>query len=403
MAKNSNGLGSITYTMRDGKKYWTGRVTVGFDLNGNQIRRSFSGYKKYEVIEKMQAAQSEIATSVAGVADSGDTRLGALLKHWIFNVKIKEIKSTTIARYDQILRLRIEPYAVANTKIKDVTILLLQNFINSLLAENGVTENMVKDTLNLLKNFLDYTVVIGALPTNPARLVKIAKTKSAPKSGEKKKVYRIFSAAEQQQILNFLNLDDVIDQMIFIDFFTGLRRNELRGLKWKNFTDSKLKIEQQIRRSYTFEESGKRTLNKNVEKDLKTTNSFREIPLPSVANNLIKKVRIGCIAKHLKLGIPFTEESYIFSDFMCRPIEEKRTNRRIKAICKKLGIEERPLHSVRHSYATRLFEKKVDIKTVQHLMGHSDFKTTLNVYTHVMPEVKEEAVKLLNDIYQGII
>lgn len=403
MAKNSNGLGSIAYTMRDGKKYWTGRVTVGFDLNGNQIRRSFSGYKKYEVIEKMQSAQSEITTSVAGVADSGDARLGAMLKYWIFNVKIKEIKSTTIARYDQILRLRIEPYTVANTKIKDVTILLLQNFINSLLSKDGVTKNMVKDTLNLLKNFLDYTVVIGALPTNPARLVKIAKTKSAPKSGEKKKVYRIFSAAEQQQILNFLNLDDVIDQMIFIDFFTGLRRNELRGLKWKNFTDSKLKIEQQIRRSYTFEESGKRTLNKNVEKDLKTTNALREIPLPSVANNLIKKVRIGCIAKHLKLGIPFTEESYIFSDFMCKPVEEKRTNRRIKAICKKLGIEERPLHSVRHSYATRLFEKKVDIKTVQHLMGHSDFKTTLNVYTHVMPEVKEEAVKLLNDIYQGII
>ena len=403
MKRNVDGLGTISYVMRNDKKYWTGRVTIGYDLQGKQIRRSFSSYKQSEVTEKMKTALAEKGSNVAGVTEGGEARLGTMLKYWIFNIKIKEIKSTTIARYDQILRLRIAPYAIANVKIKDVTILLLQNFVNLLLEEDGVTQNMVKDTLNLLKNFLDYAVVIGALPTNPARLVKIAKTKSTPKSEEKNTVYRIFSATEQQQILNFLNLDDVIEQMIFIDFFTGLRRNELRGLKWKNYSDGKLRIEQQIRRSYTFEKSGKKTLNKNVEKDLKTTNSFREIPLPSSANALMKKIRVECIAKHLSAGVPFNDESYVFCDFYCKPIEEKRTNRRIKAICKKLGIEERPLHSIRHSYATRLFEKKVDIKTVQHLMGHSDFKTTLNIYTHVMPEVKADAVKLLDDIYQGII
>ena len=49
-----------------------------------------------------------------------------------------------------------------------------------------------------------------------------------------------------------------------------------------------------------------------------------------------------------------------------------------------------------HTYATRLFEKKAEIKTVQKLMDHSDIDTTLNIYTHVMGGVKEEAVRELN-------
>lgn len=46
MSKNANGLGSLTYAMRNGKKYWTGRITIGQDVHGKQIRKSFSGYKK---------------------------------------------------------------------------------------------------------------------------------------------------------------------------------------------------------------------------------------------------------------------------------------------------------------------------------------------------------------------
>lgn len=48
------GFGSLTYTIRNNKKYWTCRVYVGEDLEGNQIRKSFSGYNKSEVIEKMK-------------------------------------------------------------------------------------------------------------------------------------------------------------------------------------------------------------------------------------------------------------------------------------------------------------------------------------------------------------
>ena len=55
-----------------------------------------------------------------------------------------------------------------------------------------------------------------------------------------------------------------------------------------------------------------------------------------------------------------------------------------RELLKKLDIEPMKFHALRHTYATRLFEAGVAPKTVQHLMGHADIQTTMNIYTHVM-------------------
>ena len=391
--KNSNGLGSLTYSMRNGKKYWTGRVTLGQDLEGNLVRKSFSSYKKYDVIEKMQKALAQ--TNIAGFTTSGDRCLDEFMSYWLYNIKTKEIKSTTVVRYESILKWHIMPYPFSKIKVKDITILNLQNFINLLADDEKTSINTVKNTLILIKNFLDYTIVLGIYPNNPADYVKVPKKEKVENTGK----YRIFSADEQKLIINNLDLEDPVEQMLYIDFFTGLRRNEIRGLRWKNYSDGTLTIAQQLVRSYNFEKDGSKTLNKNSPQDLKTESSFRTIVLPKVADNLIQKIKINSYEKHLRLGVPFTDDAFIFSDALLKPLEEKRANRRLQAICRKLGIEPRPLHSIRHSYATRLFEAGVDIKTVQKLMGHSDYKTTLNIYVHVMDEEKEKAAAVLDAMY----
>lgn len=391
--KNPNGLGSLTYRLVNGKKYWTGRVTLGQDLDGKLVRKSFSSYKKSAVIEEMQKALAQ--TNIAGFTTSGDRRLGEFMCYWLYNVKTKEIKSTTVVRYESTIKWHIMPYPFSKIKVKDITILNLQNFINQLADDENTSINTVKNTLILIKNFLDYTIVLGIFPNNPADYVKVPKKEKVENTGK----YRIFSADEQKLIINNLDLEDPVEQMLYIDFFTGLRRNEIRGLRWKNYSDGTLTIAQQLVRSYNFEKDGSRTINKNSTQDLKTESSFRTIVLPKMADNLLQKMKINSYEKHLRLGTPFTDDAFIFSDEYLKPIEEKRANRRIQAICRKIGIEPRPLHSIRHSYATRLFEADVDIKTVQKLMGHFDYRTTLNIYVHVMDEEKEKAAAVLDAMY----
>lgn len=50
-------------------------------------------------------------------------------------------------------------------------------------------------------------------------------------------------------------------------------------------------------------------------------------------------------------------------------------------------------HSLRHTFATRCFEKKMEPKVVQRLMGHSSISITLNIYTHVLDNIMEEEIK----------
>lgn len=393
MAKNANGLGSISYVMRDGKKYWTGRVSLGVDREGKQVRKSFSSFKKSTVVEKMKDYLQYTTTS--GIFDTRKNILGPSIQHWTFNVKAKEVKSSTLSKYDHCLRLRILPHAYANMDIKDITVQNLQDFINFLFFDEDWSEGVVKVTLQIIRTFLDYCITIGQIQTNPAYYVKVPKERKIDQSEK----YRIFSKDEQDKILKALDLKDPVEQMLYIDFFSGLRRSEIRALDISSYQRPNLIIDKQMARTYVFKD-GKRQLHKDDIQTLKTTSSRRVVPLPNIALDLLDEVIEESKKKHEQLNIPFTSHSLLFVDDFCQPIEEKRANRRLQKVCRDLNLEPRPLHSIRHSYATRLFEAGIDIKTVQKLMGHSDYKTTMDVYTHVMPEKKIEAVSIFDKLYK---
>lgn len=395
MSKTPNGFGSITHSKRGGRKYWTGRITLGYDAEGNQIRKSFSSYSKSEVLEKMKDAIIKSSGTISGTVESGNQTLTELIYRWLFHVKALEVRPSTVARYETILKHRISPYPYGNIKVRDINVLNLQAFINFLI-EAGWSHNSVKDTLSLMRTFLKYTVAIGIHPSSPGDHVKVPK-KNVKTSSSK---FRVFTQEEQDLILGSLDLEDPIEQMIYLCFFTGLRRNELRGLQWRDYDKDTLHIRRQYGRDYVVHKNSI-TQNPDTFHDLKTENSERDLPIPGILQEFLDKLYPKVMAKHLRVGKRFTQEATIFSDDLCHPIDEKRPNRRLQKLCKEVGIPPRPLHSIRHSYATRLFEQGVEIKTVQMLLGHSDYETTVNIYTHVMPKHKENAVSAFDKMYQA--
>lgn len=64
-----------------------------------------------------------------------------------------------------------------------------------------------------------------------------------------------------------------------------------------------------------------------------------------------------------------------------------------------LEIPHKKFNSLRHTYATKLFEKGVLLKTVSELLGHSSIDITADIYTHVMPKEKTDAVERLNSLF----
>ena len=101
MAKKSNGEGSIITTTLNGKPYYKGSVTVGYDGNGKQIKKSFGSYKKSIVLNKMDKAKYEAKNNMSS---NSNITFGNLFKDWIFNLK----KWTLVITHLASMKLHID-------------------------------------------------------------------------------------------------------------------------------------------------------------------------------------------------------------------------------------------------------------------------------------------------------
>ena len=78
-------------------------------------------------------------------------------------------------------------------------------------------------------------------------------------------------------------------------------------------------------------------------------------------------------------------------------VPARNIDRAFRQIIKATGIEKTcGVHSLRHTFASMLFKRGVDVKTVSEILGHSDVSVTYNIYIHIIDEQKFTAIDLLN-------
>lgn len=366
--KKSNGEGSIITTTLNGKPYYKASVTIGFDSTGKQIKKSFGSYKKSVVLEKMNKVKYEAKNNLLS---NSNISFGDLYKEWIFNFKKVEVSDNTFSVYVSTYKLRILPYNIANKRANQLKLTDLQGYFNELQEKYSATA--IKRTYIHIHKCILFAIMQGIMTKDICVGVTLQKE-------NKKEKYNVFSKQEQSLILKSLNKKDIVDCLIYFTFFTGLRLGEVLALKWSDITGVMLRVERQYGKRVKVLDIGKNKLTYEF-RDLKTKNSKREIPLPDKALAILE-------------GIP-KQYDLIFSD-EGKPIERKRPQRRMISLCKQLNIPHRSFHSIRHSYATRLFELNTKIKTVQVLMGHSNIATTMDIYTHVIGDEKLEVMSKLN-------
>ena len=93
------------------------------------------------------------------------------------------------------------------------------------------------------------------------------------------------------------------------------------------------------------------------------------------------------------------DNNFVFTTILGLNIDARNLLRSYKRVLTRANIPYRKFHALRHTYATKLFERNVPLKTVQLLLGHADISTTADIYTHVMPDQKIKAVDKLNDLF----
>ena len=90
-------------------------------------------------------------------------------------------------------------------------------------------------------------------------------------------------------------------------------------------------------------------------------------------------------------------EVFVFPSINNGILMTRNINRAFKDILKKAGLpDELNVHTLRHTFATRLLEKGANIKAVSEILGHASVQITLDIYSHALPNLKKDTVDLLN-------
>lgn len=283
------------------------------------------------------------------------------LDEWLHQKK--NIKIQSWQKYETIIRIHINPF-FQNISLKKVSEKDMEKFF---LEKQNLSLSMKKTLLYILKASLK-----DALKEKRRKALLFS---NYFPTREKKEVI-ILGKDEQKRIENYImSKNNLRHLFILLTLYTGLRIGEVCGLKWKDidFEKETLKVERTILR---IKSNGSKT--KLVASIPKTITSKRMIPLPSFIIPLLKKQDI----------IP---ENYILSRsnklYDPRILEDS-----FKRLLKKLNIQSIHFHALRHTFATRCIEAKVDIKTLSELLGHSSIEITLKTYVHTSDTLKKESI-----------
>jgi integrase len=128
----------------------------------------------------------------------------------------------------------------------------------------------------------------------------------------------------------------------------------------------------------------------------KSPTSRRTIKLPAPLVKELKAHRRWQRAERLATGprwVGWEGRELVFCQSNGKPIDHRRDWGEWKALLKAAGVRDARVHDARHTAATLLLQQGVPARVAMDILGHSQITLTLGTYSHVVPELAEEAAE----------
>lgn len=379
MARRGNTEGSIYF--RNSDKRWVGSITLE-----NGRRKVFYGKTRKEVADKLRVALHEQQQGTLVTAPK--QTLEQFLISWLENTQRDSIRPRTYERYEELVRLHIVP-ALGRHELQKLSAQHLQALYRKKLDE-GLSATTVNHFHNVLHKALDTAVKWNLVARNVCDLV----------SPPRRKRFEVQALTlEQVQKLLAATEGHYMEALFKLALATGMRRGELMGLKWQDIDLVKGTL--QVRRVLSRVPS-KLPGKGYVEAEPKTQKSRRSIVIASFALEALKQHRTRQLEAKLKAGAAWEDHDYVFCTSVGTYLNPTRDMLdQLKLLLKKAGLPDVRFHDLRHSAATLLLSVGVHPKVVQEMLGHSQISMTLDIYSHVLPNIQQDAASRLNRAIEG--
>lgn len=258
-------------------------------------------------------------------------------------------------------------YFGAGAVVQKITPLKIEDFKDYLKTERKLKNSTINRYLEILSKMFNLGIDNEIIKKNPlAKISKLREDNHKIRFLTIEEEKRLFAEIERKlEVLDrYTKKKKLIQPYLFLKpivitaLQTGMRRGEILNLKWTNIDFDFGFIE------LLDTKSGK----------------ARKIPLSSTLkkefDNIEKK------SEYIFIN-PKTNEPYV---------DLKKS---FHKVIKNAGIENFRFHDLRHTVATRLVEKGIDLTVVQEILGHSKVTTTQR-YAHPVPQRKLDAIEILN-------
>ena len=397
MGRRAKGEGTI---FKDSEKYYVARIAVGRDPETGKMKyKVFKSKKKSTVVEKLNAYKL-LAAQGFGSLDS--TSLDVFMRSWLENVKSNELKPTSYDRAERTIEMNILP-RIGHYSIGKLTSEIIQaELINDMRdtpspsTHKPYSFSTINKAYVYLHACLQYAVNTRKIFINPCNAV-VLPTKNKVKMTKPIRFFNDdeiakFKVAALEKSPKKGTLVSQYAYAFLFDMYTGLRVGELIGLRWKNvdFKNRRIYVEEQIVQALDRDDIGKNgapKLKPMLQDDTKTSRP-RYVPLSKTALTYLTAMKPKDV----------DPDNFVVNNSR-KLLRSTNIANGYRRICQRAGIEN-PLgiHTLRHTFASMLIRKDVDIKAVSEMLGHTNVSFTYNTYVHLIEEQKNIAVNKLDEI-----
>lgn len=324
---------------------------------------------------------------------------------WMSVYKAPHLAKTTLDSH------RTKYYHTFGPKIgtmvmEDIYHVHVQKAVEQLYGEKK-SYHTIRTSLGMVNQCMADAVRNNIIRVNPCEDVRIP----GPKRG--KRQIRYLSKKELDTLIE-ASKGNWYEECIYIMLHTGMRIGEVGGLKWKDvdFEKECIHVNQALKTTYNggekYEELG----------HLKTPNAYRTIPFIAKVREMFESQYKKQEALKKKMGSRYRSkesmEDLVFTTTMGSPVSRYPLAKELDKIVDDINLtecynakrEERvPVlfkhvnpHALRHTFCSQCFERDINPKMVQQLMGHAHYSTTIDIYTHISQDkMAEELSKISRD------
>jgi len=368
------------YTKKDGTYAYKFHLYIGRDpLTGKQIQTTRRGFKTIKQA-KIAMARLEIEMNDRGFLKNERTTFEDVYNEYFPQYK-NTVKESTWVKTQQMYKNHVIP--IFGKKIlSKITPQQCQQAINKW-YEDGFTK--YKDFFRLISSVFQYAIRLGLVHDDPTKRVIVPKNKHV-----KDMTLNYFTVDELRTFFKYLDSDKYPKRAMFFRVlaFTGMRKGEALALTWNDidFKNNQISINKTIARGEDA---------RLIVQTPKTRASKRVVNLDDKTMADLKKWCSIQAKELLMLGFNVlkNKDQLVFSNTNNEFIQPVKPQNWLYKIIKKYDLKRITVHGFRHTYATLAFEAGASIKEVQEQLGHSDFQTTMNIYTAVTDKQKLETTE----------